>query len=437
MTGSAPQHQPFLETAEQIGRSLVECAIWHEDRCNWLGFAPRGTLAQSPRKYAALGPALYDGTSGIAWFLAHLAAVTGVERTRLTAIGAILHAFYRMEKEAADAPFGIFTGWIGISMVAAWAGVLLKAPELFERAILSVQKRAASLDCHQEFDIISGRAGAVAGLLVLSKILDFPALLDTAIRLGDELLKLSDRSTAGWSWKGPAKFQYKNLVGFSHGTAGIAYALMELFDTTGVAKYRDAAEKAFAYERHWFDARSLNWPDFRKEPDESAAGKRNPTFCVMWCHGAPGIALSRIRAYEISRDETYKTEAEYALQTTREHLARGISSGLSNYCLCHGLAGNAEVLAHASRISTRQSLVDQELVYKVARSGTVNYGENEQSWPGGNPSGHTPGLMLGLAGTGYFYLRLYEPRLPSILLLERDVYGRRLEAFILRKHPVI
>jgi hypothetical protein len=38
--------------------------------------------------------------------------------------------------------------------------------------------------------------------------------------------------------------------------------------------------------------------------------------------------------------------------------------------------------------------------------------------------------MLGLAGTGYFYLRLYEPGLPSILLLESDVYGRRWRALL-------
>ena len=424
MIAADSRHQLFLRTAEEIGGSLVESAVWHENRCNWLGFAPRDPSAQSARRYTALGPALYDGTSGIAWFLAHLAAVTGVERTRRTAIGAVLQAISRMETQQNDAPAGVFTGWIGIAMVAAWAGVVLGAPELIDRVSPFVLKRAASLDCRHEYDLISGRAGAIAGLLVLRNILCSPALLNTAARLGDELLDLSDRYKAGWSWKGPAKLQHRNLVGFSHGTAGIGYALLELFDSTGVAKYRAAAEKAFEYERNVFADEYLNWPDFRKESDEIVSKKRKSTFCVMWCHGAPGIALSRIRAYDILRDERCKTDAEYALQTTREDLVRGMGSGLSNYSLCHGLAGNAEILRQASKISPHRQTLDEELVCSVARYGITNYGESRRPWPGGNPSGYTPGLMLGLAGTGYFYLRLHEPRLPSILLLERDVYSK-------------
>jgi hypothetical protein len=39
-------------------------------------------------------------------------------------------------------------------------------------------------------------------------------------------------------------------------------------------------------------------------------------------------------------------------------------------------------------------------------------------WPCGVPEGgETPNLMLGIAGIGHFYLRLYDPRTPSILLL--------------------
>ncbi|MBV8772804.1 MAG: hypothetical protein JO166_10835, partial [Deltaproteobacteria bacterium] len=253
MVSAALAAEPFLEAAERIGRTLIESAIWHEDRCNWLGFAAPNTRAPSPRKYAALAGDLYGGTSGIAWFLAHLAAVTGDQRSRVTAIGATLHALSQIQKQP-DNVFGIFNGWIGVSLVAAWAGVLLHAPELTARAVAALEKRAPSLECHREFDIISGRAGVIAGLLVLSRIVDLPVLLDTGVRLGDELLESADPSAAGWSWKGPARFQYKNLTGFSHGAAGIGYALLELFHATGIAKYRDGAQKAFAYERHWFNA---------------------------------------------------------------------------------------------------------------------------------------------------------------------------------------
>jgi lantibiotic modifying enzyme len=40
-------------------------------------------------------------------------------------------------------------------------------------------------------------------------------------------------------------------------------------------------------------------------------------------------------------------------------------------------------------------------------------------WPCGAPGGaETPNLMLGLAGIGYFYLRLYDPiHTPSLLMV--------------------
>jgi hypothetical protein len=51
--------------------------------------------------------------------------------------------------------------------------------------------------------------------------------------------------------------------------------------------------------------------------------------------------------------------------------------------------------------------------------------DNRAPWPCGT-SGDTPNLMLGLAGIGYFYLRLAIPAIPSILLLRREAfaYGR-------------
>ena len=46
-------------------------------------------------------------------------------------------------------------------------------------------------------------------------------------------------------------------------------------------------------------------------------------------------------------------------------------------------------------------------------------GSNRNPWPYGVTSGgETPNLMLGTAGIGYFYLRLYDAAaIPSVLLL--------------------
>ena len=70
------------------------------------------------------------------------------------------------------------------------------------------------------------------------------SLLDLAARLADELLVSADKSDIGYSWASPGLKNQHNLTGFSHGTAGVAFSLLELFAVTGNGRYRDAAERA-------------------------------------------------------------------------------------------------------------------------------------------------------------------------------------------------
>ena len=99
----------------------------------------------------------------------------------------------------------------------------------------------------------------------------------------------------GPAWPNPALGK-QPLAGFSHGVAGIAYALLELAVATGDERYRTAALAALDYERALFDAVHQNWPDLRetqtlKTETNSAQGS---VFVTAWCHGAPGIGLSRL-----------------------------------------------------------------------------------------------------------------------------------------------
>ena len=50
------------------------------------------------------------------------------------------------------------------------------------------------------------------------------------------------------------------------------------------------------------------------------------------------------------------------------------------------------------------------------------YSARGASWPCGTRAGETPNLMLGLAGIGHFYLRLYEPSIPSVLILQKEAW---------------
>ena len=225
---------------------------------------------------------------------------------------------------------------------------------LLQQARDLLQRTAAESHDPSEFDLMAGRAGAITGLIVLSQILDDSFLPDFAVRLGDELLETAAKTGVGYSWKTPGLRNRHNLTGFSHGAAGVGSAFLELFHATGEARYRHAASLAYGYERHWFVPECGNWPDFREDPAWPSRRRAPRKFSIFWCHGAPGIALSRLRAYEILGDLACKDEAIAALKTTRGALRAALDSWTGNFSLCHGLAGNAEVLSCAAEYAEQR-----------------------------------------------------------------------------------
>src|SRR6185312_2895237 len=136
----------------------------------------------------------------------------------------------------------------------------------------------------------------------------------------------------------------------------------------------------------------------------------NELFMMTWCHGAPGVALARLRALRHLDDSTLEAEARLALESTRD-------GGFDrSHCLCHGDLGNAEIFLQAAGI-----LGDPEHWQAELNGITAFVLDNiaEHGWRCGLPGEvEVPGLMTGLAGIGYGLLRLAAPeRVPSVLLL--------------------
>jgi lantibiotic modifying enzyme len=104
-------------------------------------------------------------------------------------------------------------------------------------------------------------------------------------------------------------------------------------------------------------------------------------------------------------DEVSREEAVIAFQTTRGLVRRALDARDPGFCLCHGLAGNADVLLEATGLLGEEW--SGSLIEEVAAHAS--------------PPPGTPGLMLGQAGVGYFYLRVADPRaVPTVLLIAPD-----------------
>lgn len=416
-------HQTELTAASlSIGQTICMRAYWHEDRCNWVGAEPleRDDKRQSASStHRSLGPDLYGGTSGVALYLAELAAATGDEETAQTARGAIKHAFAQVERIPPDLRLGLHTGWTGIAFAACRIGTLLDEREWQERALVLMKRTSGESAPPGQFDLISGRAGAIIAALIMSESTGERELMDTAVRWGDELVGSATFQETSCSWSSEDVGGTNNLTGLSHGTAGAAHALFELFSVTKQKHYRDAAQSAMNYERKWFVAEAGNWPDFRSD-HSGRRTKTRPTsrFSTFWCHGAPGIALARMYAYQQQGEEKCREEANAAIETTKRAVRLALDTGTLNFSLCHGLCGNAETLLEASRNMglTPEDDDCKHLCEEVAHQGLERHAHSGLPWPCGTHTGETPGLMLGLAGIGHFYLRLANPIVPSVLL---------------------
>jgi lantibiotic modifying enzyme len=401
----------FLELAGRLGHEIARSAIWFEGRCNWVGALPRDEYRMNGKaEVAALGPDLYGGTSGVALFLAEAGARLDDDSLRATALGAIRLALDQADRVDRQVRDGLYGGSIGIVYAAARVAALLGSRDVHTRARRALVawrrdgKRSASSD------LMSGCSGAVLGLVALSRMMAQPWLIDAAVGLADELIARADVSGSGWSWADPEQPSMHNLCGYLHGAAGIGHGLAELFGVTGEARFRDASERAFEYERSWLDTRVGTWPDLRGVARRAGRDVPVPD-SDSWCNGSLGIALSRLRAAELFASEPLRREADLALAACNRYVGNLLVRAPEDFSLCHGAAGAADVLLHATKGS-------RDLSAQLGRWGMEHCARPTARFPCGVPQGETPALLLGFAGIGMLYLRLADPGIQSPLLFQ-------------------
>jgi lantibiotic modifying enzyme len=393
----------FLDTAWKIGCQLMKSAIWHKESCNWQGYSVEPVNGQYIAVIKTSGSDIYSGTSGIAIFLSALYSEINDPILLKTIEGCVSQIKLNLDSLHDQ---GFYSGKPGIASALIKIGKNLDRKDWINDGLSLLNSISITSLHNHEVDVISGAAGTIPVLLDIYNEFGDKKLLDKAIALGDLLYNNAEKKEDIWSWETvPSQ---KNLTGFSHGASGIALALLQLYTTTKNSKYLQASVSGFNYERLSFDSLQQNWPDFRDDAIEyNACG-------TSWCHGAPGIAISRFRANQLVKDDIYIKEMNIALATTTTNVYNTLNANLSNtnFSLCHGIAGNSDILLDCGGEE------HIKLATAVGVAGINKYQENNSSWPSGlNTNQYTPGLMMGLAGTGYFYMRLFnKEKYQSVLL---------------------
>ncbi|NJO62787.1 MAG: type 2 lantipeptide synthetase LanM [Richelia sp. RM2_1_2] len=402
--------EKLVQQAIAIAEDMQKRAVYASDGSVWwmgMQYIPDARQLQ-PRP---LGYDLYDGCAGVALFLSALAKISGNKEFRDLALSALqptrnLWQSYDTElKDKLIREFGIGAGKGNGSIIYT----LVRCSQfLDEPTLLEDAQKLVSLLTHgdvtsdREFDLVSGTAGLIVGLLALYDATQDSQILELAKSCGYHLINNRITSKTGFlTW---ATVGGKPLTGIAHGAAGIAYALLRLSTVVLEPMFWQAAEEAIAYEGSMFSSQAKNWLDLRSE---------RQVFGTSWCNGAPGIGLARLGSLSILDNQAIRQDIEVALQTTQK-------IGLHNIDhLCCGNLGYAELFLSAGLKLEKKELI--EVAQKQAAY-VVNCAEKTgyfQIFPGNSRGVYNPGFFQGMAGIGYQLLRLaYPQELPSVLLWE-------------------
>lgn len=393
------------------------------------------------------GESIYSGVSGISLYLLMLHKITGADKYLSAAKDSMRWVLDFCRKNPTDF-YSFFTGRMGVPYV------LLKMTEYTgdgnwtEKALELARPCTVFLNSPLPVDdLINGASGNIIGLLHLHAAAGEKWLLETIDLFARHLIQSAYQGPKGLYWD-RSHNSISGLCGFSHGAAGIGWVFLELGHYFQNEAFYRLAQQAFLYESCFFDNTMKNWRDLRKgtytnedkEEHRKAFLENNMEFFTggadmnAWCHGAAGIGLSRLRAYELFKDintqlcELYRNDVVTAIEkTTLTDLDTKSPNAL--FILCHGGGGNAELFLKAYETFNDEKYLS--LAQKVARKaldsrktlpqylsgyrGAVANGAN------GAKEAEDTSLFMGNAGIGYFYLRvLAHQEIPSILIPKID-----------------
>lgn len=404
----APSVDAFVAKAVELAADIAGRAIRGQDgSAAWI--APQYLVQAERFQLRPMDEDLYGGTSGLALFLAAVDRFVEGSTYRelsLAALEPVRRALRnRPDRLADDLALGGATGLGSIVYSLVRVSSLIDEPGLVDDAqavvsCFSDQRIAQDVN----LDVMGGSAGALLGLLALHDLRpDHQRILDRARACAQHLLDTRTASAAGpRAW---ASFDGRLTTGFSHGAAGIAYALLRLHARDPDPRLVEAAVEAIEYEATTYSPENRNWADYWRRDE--------PLYVCSWCHGAPGIGLARLGGLEGLDTPRVRQDIELALDST-------LSFGLQLIDhLCCGNLGRADMMLQAGLTLSRPELVDaaREHAAKALRRAEASGGFILNSLL---PRGvHSPGLFQGTAGIGYELLRLAAPdQLPSVLSWE-------------------
>lgn len=390
----------LVGATKKIGDILINKAIIHEktQTINWLDIQntfPTWSIGSQ-------GAFLYNGLAGNAIFFSSLYFKTKDIRYQ-EILYKILNTIKIDIDKINNKDSSAFNGMASIAYLYAFLYSQTKDVNMLKESIDIINECKEKIFQNASYDIIDGLAGILVVTLNIFELNQDMDMKDLSTKIGKDIIKNIQIKKGRAYWK-KGNVDELMIAGFSHGLAGVSYALGKLYRITNCKEYLYLVNNLIKIENNYYTDDIENWIDLRNTDDLSL--NETP---IHWCHGATGIGLSRLKNKDLidSSDDIDK-----ALKTVKKN-------GLyrDSDCLCHGNLGNIELLLQVYKESKDINLYNLAIMrsYEI-----IKENENSKGYKSGvGQIFDSPNFMLGLSGIGYEFLRLINPdKYPSVLLLE-------------------
>ncbi|MFP3887059.1 type 2 lanthipeptide synthetase LanM family protein [Priestia filamentosa] len=396
------EYSDIVSKAEEIGEILLENAIQYEDARGkelcWTSMVTKG-VNENNWVYSITGPGLYDGNPGIAMYFAYLWKITRKERYKEAAYATInpIRKLLPELSEPKNVSLGGFLGIGGIVYSLHHLGTVFNDDSLKTEAIQQASLFGKFISQDSVYDLIGGSSGALIILMNLYDEYKEEWMLVLAEKLVNHIIKNAKiDETKGIAWV-PHNGEHEPYIGFSHGNAGIITALSRYYVHKPSSNVYEVIRKAIKYENNYFNEDEDNW--FSSHLDRCA---------IAWCHGAPGILLSRatLKENKVELNDIDRDIVSAFYTTINSNIGK-------NYSFCHGDLGLVDSLMVASYKLDGYKESDVH-VFKSKVLKNMFSSDHIQA------DINSVGLLNGIASIGYGLLRLASPdKVPSVLILEK------------------
>lgn len=393
------QQNPGL--ADEVALWLDAQAEWQEELAKWPIDPEAGESRYSPN--------LYSGSCGVLLFYLEHHAQTGREASLQMAKGAGEDLLENLPGLASLGP-GLYTGAAGMGFAleelyrsSGEERYHLGALAILDFIMAGAEPAGQGASWGPVTDIISGDAGIGLYLLWAAQAMERPEALELSRAAGQHLIQLAEERDSGLAWQMAAGYA-REMPGFSHGSAGVAYFLARLYQETGEESFLQAAKAGGSYLESLSDERGLIYHN-QTNPD---------LFYLGWCHGPAGSARLFDLLNQITGERKWAqwiTQAGKSMQAGDMALQR--PPGFWNtHGQCCGSAGLAEFyLDYANLIGRDES---QHMIAalsaeirrdRISMPAGIAWKQAEHRTRPEELSTQT-GYAQGAAGIGMFFLHL-------------------------------